>query len=177
MYSLFSNFANTGSKETLIPELDPNTSINLKQIFTEMREALNKLPKSKVADGHNDLTSVIAKISPMIELGSEANLYGLFEKSTAAESLLFLHETLVGMGPKIQLLVPKQYKNDVTYFLENSQRAIEEVRQIIYSRAVSQIINVGSFLKSKSSRILLFCHVANKGKRTFELLLFPPIPL
>ena len=125
-------------EEFTLPEFDTKVSEALQKTFKTIREELNKCTKEG-ANGEIGFFK-IAKVSQMINI-RQPPLFGLYERSVAAESLTHLFSAIEKLTEKrLQDLIPKNKKPLVVQFLKSMKASTEEVKECIYGRTVKYLL-------------------------------------
>jgi hypothetical protein len=123
----------------IIPENDPNISTELRGALAAVREALNKAASGSL-QSTDDIHFQIPKPSEVKTLHSSSRVYGLIERSTAAESLDSLLEVVTKVCNKIKNMIKSSSKQEhVEGFIQIMKKITFDTKQVIYARIVRRI--------------------------------------
>lgn len=154
LYTVHSHFARTSGsigREAMYPERDSNVPDRLHATFDQIRRSLNKCVEVAAASSNINVDGnkipyffELVRLSDVIDITS-APLYGIVERSIAAESLLSLLEVVKIICPKLREMLPKPKVHYVDHFLRNMEESVYDVRRCIYTRVMHMITNMESY--------------------------------
>eukprot|EP01137_Pigoraptor_chileana_P037684 Opistho-2@35159 len=159
LYAVFRFFGSPGSSliaggdDAMMVTQDPALPARLRPTLLRLHEGIGRFAQrqelanqANIRSNPNDasvgLTGFpLPKLSAMVDLTHSDSLFGLGERVTATESLLFLYDVLHSLKPKLQSMVPSANVPVLDRFFTETVDIVPELRVYMYRNISQKVIN------------------------------------